>query len=37
VDAVFVDVNNDSFVDLVVASGGNEYYGNSEFYYQEFI
>jgi hypothetical protein len=31
VDAVFVDVNNDSFVDLVVASGGNEYYGNSEF------
>jgi hypothetical protein len=26
-----VDVNNDSFIDLVVASGGNEYYGNSEF------
>ena len=31
VDAVFVDVNNDSFNDLVIASGGNEYYGNSEF------
>jgi hypothetical protein len=31
VDAVWIDVNNDSFNDLVVASGGNEYYGNSEF------
>ncbi len=31
VDANFVDVNNDKFLDLVVASGGNEYYGNSEF------
>jgi hypothetical protein len=31
VDAVFVDVNNDSFNDLVIASGGNEYYGISEF------
>jgi hypothetical protein len=31
VDAVWVDVNNDSFNDLVVASGGNEYYGNSDF------
>jgi hypothetical protein len=31
VDAVWVDVNNDSFKDLVVASGGNEYYGSSEF------
>jgi len=31
VDAVWTDVNNDSFNDLVVASGGNEYYGNSEF------
>ena len=31
VDATFVDVNNDSFKDLVVASGGNEYYGNSEY------
>ena len=31
VDAVWTDVNNDKFPDLVVASGGNEYYGNSEF------
>ena len=31
VDAVWIDVNNDSFHDLVVASGGNEYYGNSDF------
>jgi hypothetical protein len=31
VDAVWVDVNNDSFPDLVVASGGNEFYSNSEF------
>ena len=31
VDAVWADVNNDSFNDLVVASGGNEYYGNSDF------
>ncbi len=28
VDAVFTDVNNDGNVDLIVASGGNEYYGN---------
>jgi hypothetical protein len=28
VDACWVDVNNDSLPDLVVASGGNEYYGN---------
>ncbi len=27
VDAVWVDVNNDTHVDLVIASGGNEYYG----------
>ncbi len=27
VDAVWVDVNNDTHVDLVVATGGNEYYG----------
>jgi enediyne biosynthesis protein E4 len=27
VDACWVDINNDSFIDLVVASGGNEYYG----------
>jgi enediyne biosynthesis protein E4 len=31
VDAVWSDVNNDSFNDLVVTSGGNEYYGNSAF------
>ncbi|HET9747460.1 MAG TPA: VCBS repeat-containing protein, partial [Chitinophagaceae bacterium] len=30
-DAAWIDVNNDSLNDLVVASGGNEYYGNSEF------
>ncbi|MGK2861560.1 MAG: VCBS repeat-containing protein [Chitinophagaceae bacterium] len=27
VDACWIDVNNDGFTDLVVASGGNEYYG----------
>ena len=31
IDANFVDINNDNYLDLVVASGGNEYYGNSEF------
>ncbi len=31
VDAVWADINNDSFNDLIVASGGNEYYGNSDF------
>ena len=31
VDAVWIDVNNDSFNDLVVASGGNEYYGNNDY------
>jgi enediyne biosynthesis protein E4 len=30
VDAVWADVNNDGQVDLVVASGGNEYYGDDE-------
>ena len=25
-----LDVNNDQYPDLVVASGGNEYYGNDE-------
>jgi enediyne biosynthesis protein E4 len=30
VDAAWVDVNNDKHVDLVVASGGNEYYGSDE-------
>ena len=29
VDANFADVNNDGFKDLLVASGGNEFYGNS--------
>jgi len=31
VDACFTDVNNDKHVDLILASGGNEYYGNSDF------
>jgi enediyne biosynthesis protein E4 len=30
IDANFADINNDGFVDLLVASGGNEFYGNSE-------
>ena len=31
VSACWVDVNNDTYLDLVVASGGNEYYGKSEY------
>jgi hypothetical protein len=31
VDATWVDVNNDGKKDLVVATGGNEYYGNDPF------
>ena len=31
VDACWTDVNNDKHPDLVVASGGNEYYGNSQY------
>lgn len=31
VDACFADFNNDGYNDLVVASGGNEYYGSEEW------
>ncbi len=30
VDAVWADVNNDTHVDLLIATGGNEYYGADE-------
>jgi hypothetical protein len=30
VDAAWVDVNNDGHVDIAIASGGNEYYGNDD-------
>lgn len=30
VDATWVDVNNDKALDLVIATGGNEYYGEDE-------
>ncbi|MEJ0104818.1 MAG: VCBS repeat-containing protein [Bacteroidota bacterium] len=30
-DACFEDVNNDGNIDIIVASGGNEYYGHSNF------
>ena len=31
VDATWVDVNNDGKTDLVIATGGNEYYGNDKY------
>ena len=31
VDATWIDVNNDGRTDLVIATGGNEYYGNDKF------
>ncbi|MBS1608271.1 MAG: VCBS repeat-containing protein [Bacteroidetes bacterium] len=31
VDACFIDINNDGNTDIVVSSGGNEYYGHSKF------
>ena len=31
VDACWIDVNNDKQMDLVIASGGNEYYGQDKF------
>jgi enediyne biosynthesis protein E4 len=30
-DAIFADVNNDGSNDLILAAGGNEYYGTSEY------
>ena len=30
VDAIWVDVNRDTHVDLIIANGGNEYYGEDE-------
>ncbi len=30
VDANFADINNDTYPDLLIASGGNEFFGNSE-------
>jgi enediyne biosynthesis protein E4 len=31
ISACWIDVNNDGISDLVVASGGNEYYGNDQY------
>ena len=37
VDACWADVNNDNNPDLIIASGGNEYYGNDSNFYHVFI
>jgi len=31
VDACWADVNNDNNIDLIIAPGGNEFYGNSKY------
>jgi hypothetical protein len=30
-DAFFADINNDSFNDIIIASGGNEYFGDNDY------
>ncbi len=31
VDAIFTDINNDHFLDLIVATGGNEFFGKEKY------